>query len=164
VRAAVFAGLALVGAALLAIAEFTTLYDVVVGSLDIVRRSAKAGDEHSYALVILAGAAVPMALGALRAANTQFGGMRGARAPALALAVLGGVALYIAFVRDLPDTRSSGRLPESVTFEDARARPGPGLYLEIAGGGLLILSGGGLLVTHRPRPRAIGAHGRDDPL
>jgi hypothetical protein len=162
--AAVFAGLALVGAVLLGVTEFTTLYDVVIGSLDIVRRTAKAGTEHSYALLVLAIAAIPMALGALRAANKRFGGLRGARAPALALAVLGGVALYIAFVADLPDTQSSGKLPESRAYDDARARPGPGLYLEIAGGGLLILSGLGLLVTHRPRPRAIGTHERDDPL
>ncbi|MDQ3849470.1 MAG: hypothetical protein M3296_02485, partial [Actinomycetota bacterium] len=112
--------LALIGAALLVVAEFTAVVEVVVGSLETVVRSDPGRSHHAYALLIVAVAAVPMAVGALR----------GARPAATALAVLGLVALGVALAVDLPDAHGSGRLPESVTFEDARARPGLGLYLE----------------------------------
>lgn len=63
--------------------------------------------------------------------------------------MLGAVALAVALLGDLPDAREKGPLPESQNFEDARARPAVGLYLEIAGGGLLMLAGLGLLVVRR---------------
>jgi hypothetical protein len=77
--------------------------------------------------------------------------LRGARAAAAALAALGAVALVVALAIDLPDTRASGRLPESVAFEDAQAKAGPGLALEVAGGVSLLLAGG-LLVALGRRP------------
>jgi hypothetical protein len=86
-------------------------------------------------------AAAPMALGAAR----------GARPPALALIVLGAGALFIALAIDLPDTNASGRLPESVAFEDAEAQPGTGFYLETLGAVLLLASGGLLLLLGRAK-------------
>jgi hypothetical protein len=80
------------------------------------------------------------------------GALRGARAAAAALVVLGAVALVVALAIDLPKTRESGQLPESTSFEDARAQAGPGLAYEIAGGAGLVLAGGLLLVASARRP------------
>jgi hypothetical protein len=148
----VFAGLAVLGAALLVLAEFSPVYEVVLGDPAIVRRSVNGADNHSYALLVLAALALPMALGALR----------GARAAALALVALGAAALLVSIAIDLPDTRASGRLPESVAFEDARARAATGLYLQLVGGGLLIVAGGGLLACRvKSRARPLGVN--DEP-
>jgi hypothetical protein len=125
------AGLAVAGAALLVAAEFSAVYEVVVGTLQIPRRTVSGGDNHSYALVLVAAAALGMAFGALR----------GARAAAVALVALGATALVVGLALDLPDARATGQLPESVTFEDAKAKPCAGLFLELAGGGLLVLAG-----------------------
>jgi hypothetical protein len=123
-------------------AEFATVFEVVVGSLDTVRRSVDGRDNHAYALLVVGAAAVPMAVGA----------WRGSRAAALALVALGAAALVVALAVDLPDTNASGSLPESVSFEDARARAGTGFYLETAGAVALILSGGLLALLGRARP------------
>jgi hypothetical protein len=72
-------------------------------------------------------------------------GLRGvvpARAAGLSLVALGAVALVVALGVDRPDTRGSGQLPESLAYEDARARAGAALGLEIGGGVLLVLAGG----------------------
>jgi hypothetical protein len=138
----VAAGLALAAVALLVIAEFTTVFEVTVGSLEVVRRSATAGDNHGYALLVVALVAAAMTPLALR----------GARAPALALAVLGVAGLAIALAVDLPDTRGSGGLPESLAYENAQARAGAALWLEVAGA-VLLLGVGGLLLAAGGRPR-----------
>lgn len=129
------AGLALVGVALLVVAEFTTVFEVTVGSLEVVRRSATGGENHGYALLVIAVVATAMALLA----------GHGARAPAVALVALAAVVLAIALVVDLPDTRSSGALPESLAYEDTRARAGAALGLEIAAA--VLLAAGGLLAS-----------------
>lgn len=137
------AALALAGVALLAIAELTTVLEVTVGSLEVVRRSVTAGDNHGYALLVVAVVAVAMTVLALR----------GARAPAAALVALGLAALAIALALDLPDTRGSGDLPESLAYENASARAGPALGLEIAGALLLVAAGAVLLaLTGRRDP------------
>jgi hypothetical protein len=128
--------LAAAGVALLVVAEFSVVVRVVVGSLETEKRSVTGHANHGYALLVVALAAALMALGALR----------GARAAAAALMALGAVALVVALAIDLPKTREAGQLPESTAFEDARAQAGPGLALEIAGGGALVLAGG-LLVA-----------------
>jgi hypothetical protein len=133
---------ALAGAALLVAAELSPLYTVVVGALGTPRRSASAGSSHGYALAIVAITAVAMTAGALR----------GARAAATALVVLGAVALVVAFAIDAPKTHRSGTLPEAVAFADARAQAGRGLALEIAGGVALIVAGGLMLAFGAPRP------------
>jgi hypothetical protein len=133
----VFAGLAVLGAGLLVVAEFSPVYEIVVGALQIVRRSVDGGDNHSYALLIIALLALPMAIGAAR----------GARTAAASLFVLGGAALVVALAVDLPDARATGRLPESVSFEGAKARAARGLYLEIVGSVMLVAAGAGQLVA-----------------
>ena len=129
VLAGVVAALAVV---LLVAAEFSTVVRVVVGSLETEKRTVSGHANHGWALLVVAVVAVPMAVGAWRRA----------RAAAVALVALGAVALVVGLAIDLPDTRESGRLPESVSFEDARAQAGPGLALELAGGAALVLAGG----------------------
>ena len=55
--------------------------------------------------------------------------------------MLGAAALVVALAIDLPDTRGTGRLPESLAYESAQARAGVGLALEIVGGALLVAAG-----------------------
>ena len=130
---------AVLGAVVLVVAEFSTLYDVVIGSLETPRRSVGVGENHAYALLVVALVSVPMALGAAR----------GARPPAFALVALGAVALFIALAVDLPETRQSGRLAESVAFEDAQAQVATGFYLETLGAVVLLFAGGALLLLGR---------------
>ncbi len=136
----VLAALALVGAGLLVVAELSPLYTVVVGALQTPRRSVSGGSNHGYALAVVALAAIAMTLGALR----------GARAAAVALLALGAVALFVALVVDLPDTRASGTLRESVAFSQAHARAARGFTLELVGAIALMLAGVGLFVLERP--------------
>ncbi len=138
-----FAGLAVIGAALLVAAELSPVYEVVIGALEIVRRRVEGAENHSWALLVIAVVALAMTLAA----------WRGSRAPAIALVALGGAALFVTLALDLPDARKSGRLPESVAYEEARARPARGLYLAGAGGALLIVAGAGLLSGSRGGPR-----------
>jgi hypothetical protein len=146
------AAIAVAGAAWLLIAEYSPLYTVVVGTLETPRRSVTAGANHGHALVPVALAALVMTAGAF---------LRAARAAAVALVGLGAVALVVALAIDLPDTRQSGTLAESVTFSQARAKAASGLGLEIAGGAALIVAGMGLLVLDGRRRvgggRALGS-------
>ena len=136
---AVAGAFAVAGIALLVVAEFSTVIRVVVGSLETEKRSVPGHANHGYALLVVAVAAVVFLWLALR----------GMRAAAVALVALGAVALVVALAIDLPDTRESGTLPESVAFEDAQAKAGPGLTLEIAGGAALVLAGGLLMAFGR---------------
>ncbi|MDP1849999.1 MAG: hypothetical protein Q8K79_19595 [Solirubrobacteraceae bacterium] len=129
------AALSIVAAGLLVAAEFSTVFEVTVGSLEVVQRSATGGENHGYALLVVAVFAVALTLHGLRLAG---------RAAGAGLITLGLVVLMVALTVDLPDTRGSGRLPESLAYEDARARAGVALGLEIAGG-VLLLAAGGLL-------------------
>lgn len=142
------AALVAVAVVLLAAAEFTTVYEVTVGSLEVVRRSATGGANHGYALLVVALFAVALTLHGLRVAR---------RAAGAGLLALGLIVLLIALTVDLPDTRGSGRLPESLAYEDARARAGAGLGLELAGGALLVVAGG--LLAFGPHPAGPGRGG-----
>ncbi|MEJ7825965.1 MAG: hypothetical protein WKF48_11075 [Solirubrobacteraceae bacterium] len=133
------AAVALAGALLLILAELSPLYSVVVGSLQTPRRSVSTGANHGYALTPLAAVAVTMAVAWLR----------GAKVAGPMLGLLGLTALVNALTVDLPDTRSSGRLPESLAYSEARAKAGRGLVLELAGGAVLVLSGLGMLAFAR---------------
>ena len=69
------------------------------------------------------------------------GALRGARPAAVALVVLGAVALAVALAIDLPATRQSGALRESLAYSEAHARAARGLVLELAGGVTLLAAG-----------------------
>jgi hypothetical protein len=61
-----------------------------------------------------------------------------------AIAVSGIAVLLIALVGDLPDVHKTGVIGE--LYDNARANPRLGYYLETLGGALLLLAGGGLLL------------------
>ena len=130
------AALAAVAAVLLLVSEFLPLYKVLVGALETERRSEVGWRNHAFAMLLLGLAAVPMLLGALR----------GARPAMWALAGIGVVVILIALTVDLSAARESGTLRESVSYEDARAKPAIGFYLETLGGVLLLLAGGLMLL------------------
>jgi peptidoglycan/LPS O-acetylase OafA/YrhL len=132
-------GLGLAGAALLVMADLSTLVEIEV--VGVVQETLQGGDQHSWSMVVLGVAAVPLA----------FGAARGRSRPAmLGLALIGLVAAFIALVADLPDTRETGVYGER--YEQASAAPGSGFYFETAGAALLLLAGGGGLVLLPPRP------------
>jgi hypothetical protein len=132
----------LLGAGLLIAADLSTLVEIKV--ITVVKERLTGHDQHSWAMALLGLAALPMAWGAAR---------RQARPAMLGLAVLGVVALLIALVRDLPDTRSTGVIGQR--YEEAAAQAGPGFYEETAGAVLLLVAGvGGLLLLGSPRKPA----------
>lgn len=143
------AALSIVASGLLVTAEFSTVFEVTVGSLEVVQRDATGGENHGYALLVVAVFAVALTLHGLRVAG---------RAAGAGLIALGLIVLMVALTVDLPDTRGSGRLPESLAYEDARARAGAALGLEIAGG-VLLLAAGALLAA----AAGSGSRRRDDP-
>jgi hypothetical protein len=60
--------------------------------------------------------------------------------------------LLIALVGDLPDVHKTGVIGQ--LYDDARANPRLGYYLETLGGALLLLAGGGLLLLGGSVPAA----------
>lgn len=129
----------LIAAVLMVATEFATLRSVQVLTAscsdlaDPELRSScvtKGGDEHSYALVLLGIVAAAMAWGA-------FAG--GSRPAAFALAGIGLAVLLIALGTDLPDAGKTGVLGER--FEEAEAKAGAGLWMEIVGGALAFAAG-----------------------
>jgi hypothetical protein len=57
-------GLGLAGAALLVMADLSTLVEIEV--VGVVQETLQGGDQHSWAMVVLGLAAVPLAFGAAR--------------------------------------------------------------------------------------------------
>jgi Na+/H+ antiporter NhaB len=140
--------LGVVGAILMVVSEFTTLrsVSVVTASCDDLAQAADRGacitkghEEHAYALVLMGIVAVLMAWGAAIGRS---------RPAALALVGIGVAVLVIAFATDVPDIHKTGVIGER--FDSAKAGPGPGLWLEIAGGAL-VLAAGVVAVAARPR-------------
>lgn len=132
------AALIAVGILLLLIAEFTPLLRVQTTlGVEIPNSTVQTGSNHSYALLLVALAAAIFAVGAIRT---------GSRPALLAVALLGLLAVAIAVLGDLPDATQTGNLEK--TFEDAKASPLTGLYLETLGAILLLLGAGlGLLIA-----------------
>jgi formate-dependent nitrite reductase membrane component NrfD len=139
----------LAGVILTIVADFATLRSVKVVTASC---SDLAGDsrgacithgheEHSYALVLLGLAAGVMLWGAVAGRS---------RPAAAALALLGAAVLAIALVTDVPDIHKTGVIGER--YDEASASAGIGLWLELAGGALLLLSG--VIALTAPRPRA----------
>lgn len=144
VAVAVVAGVA---ALLLVAAEFLPLIEVVVGTLATVQETVRGGTNHGYTLGVLGTLGIIMSLGAAR----------GSRPAAGALAVIGVAALIIAVGVDLPDTRATGSLPQSIAYEDARAQAASGFYVELLAGMTLIGSGGALLLLSSRSRRSVVA-------
>jgi hypothetical protein len=145
------AGLGLLGAVLLLAAEFTPLYALHVSGYGARPSSVSAGSHHAYALV-------PIAV--LAAALTLAGARRGSMAALWALVTLGVIALLIAMVADLPDTRARG-ITHGLVFASTTA--GAGLYLETLGGVLLVAAGGAGLLSRPSATRASRPGARREP-
>ena len=94
----------------------------------------QAGSHHAYALIPIA-----LLVAALAAAWRH----APSRLIALAMAILGVVALVIALARDLPDAQANGLERSGGTYVSAAASPRAGLYLETAGAVLLLITGAG---------------------
>jgi hypothetical protein len=131
--------LGLTGAGLMIVSEFVTLRSVTVLTASCsdladpkLRGSCvtQGGEEHYYALVLMGVVAVLMTIGAA---------VGGSRPAGFALVAIGAAVLAIAFVTDVPDIHKTGVLGDQ--FDSARAKPGPGLYLEIAAGALVLAAG-----------------------
>jgi hypothetical protein len=141
---AVFAG-AVLGAVLLVVAEFTTLFTVTTLTRVTPVASYRTGSHHSYALIPVGVFAAVLAFGAWR---------YGSRPALLALGLLGVLALVIALVGDLPDAHASGLIATGGRYADASSRPDLGLYLETLGGAVLIMSCGVGFLLGGPPPAA----------
>lgn len=131
--------IAVLGAVLMIVAEFTTLRSVKVltaSCSDLADPSlrgscvTRGGEEHSYALVPMGIVAALMAWGAAVGRSRPAG---------VALIVIGAAVLAIAVLTDLPDLDQTGVLGER--FESASAEAGAGLWLELAGGALVAAAG-----------------------
>jgi hypothetical protein len=144
------AGLA--GVVALVAATFTTVIRITVGTttrLASLDTELSGWDRHGPALLVIAGFALVMLLGA-------YG--RGARPAMVAVAVCGAAALVVALGFDLPhldDTGQVGRL-----YDDAAAGAQAGFWLELAGGALLVVAGLGMLVVARSAGGSAAVRGR----
>jgi hypothetical protein len=126
------AAAALAGAACLFAATFSTVIEIRVGTTTRLAGQdthLSGWDRHGAALLVVAAFAVLMLAGALRRA----------RPAAIAVAVLGLVALLIAVVGDAPHLHETGFIGE--VYEGAAAGPKAGFYLETLGAILLLAAG-----------------------
>jgi hypothetical protein len=122
-----------VGAVLLIVSDFQTLYEITVAT--VVKRSVSGHDQHSFGMALIGLAALAMAYGC--AAGSR------ARSAMAAVAALGIAALLIALLVDLPDVNSTGLVGQ--LYESAAAGPKSGFYLETLGAVALIFSGVSML-------------------
>jgi hypothetical protein len=144
IRIGILAG-GLVGAVLLVVSEFTTLYTVhtaTSGPIDAVSTHA----HDFYALIPIALLVAILAVGA---------GMLGSRLALLGLAALAIVALGIGLIGDLPDAQTTGTVIVAGRYQSATASPSTGFYLETLGAVLLVVvTGCGLLLAGLPWGRS----------
>jgi len=97
-------------------------------------REVSSADRHDYSMLLLA----LFALIALGIAIST-----GARPAAYAVAGLGGIALLLFLIVDLPDAGKLGDLEDPIRgFASARAEPQEGFWLEAIGAVFLALAGG----------------------
>jgi hypothetical protein len=145
IRGAALAG-ALVGALLLIVAEFTSLYQVHTAASPLPVKIVGTGDNDSYALIPLA----------LLAAGLGYAVYRSGSRPALlAIGIVGLFALLIALLGDLPDAQATGLVGTPTShFVNASSTPSAGLYLETLGAVVLIATCVlGFMMLGRPEPR-----------
>jgi hypothetical protein len=133
VRHGPLAGLVL-AALLLLVAELLTLREIVAVTVVPPGGRTSGGAHHGYALAVIAVASLPMSYGAVTGRS---------RPAALAVTALGAVALAIVLVIDLPALNEAGLIGR--TYDLAKAHPGPGFWVELAGA-LGLLVGGALVV------------------
>jgi hypothetical protein len=116
------------GAALLVVADFSTLRGVRALEADILH--VRGGGQHLYTLMVLGVLAVPISLiAAIGRSRMAIG----------ALVAAGFVAAFVVVAIDLPSLGSTAR--QDQLYASVRAWTGNAIYLEIAGATLLIVSG-----------------------
>lgn len=150
VRAGLWAAV-LLGVAALVAATWTTVIRITVGTtsrLANLDTELSGWDRHGPALLVVAGFALVMLVGALR----------GARPAMVAVGVCGLGALFVAVGLDAPHLDDTGQVGE--LYADASAGPGPGFWLEVAGGVLVTLGGFGLLAVARRSGVAVDRRSR----
>ena len=146
---AVILACALIGAAVLVLAEFSTLYTVRAAGQSGAVQSTLAGTNNSYGLIPIAVLAVVLGL-------VTYRGRAGRWVPAT-LILVGVIALLIGLLHDLPDAHRTGLLQANHQhFVNAASSPSLGMYLETLGAVLLMVAGGLGLLFGEPvrRPRA----------
>lgn len=125
---------AVIGALLVLVAQFTALYHVHVATSSAPIKTIGTGGNHGWAPLPIALVCLVLALAVYRHGN---------RTALLGLVVLGIATLLIALLDDLPDAHSTGLIGSSAnTYVQGAASPGAGLYLETLGSVLLLVSGG----------------------
>jgi hypothetical protein len=138
--------LALVAAVLLVVADFSEISRRTIGigacgeRVDPGVCRTVGHESHAFVLVVLAPAALLMAWGAVVGRS---------RAAAVALAVLGGVVLFIALAIDLPKLDDKRGLDVLYDAPSVEAHTGPAFKIELVGGVLLLLVGGLALLRAR---------------
>ena len=138
------------GALLLIVAEFCPLYEVT--SIAATLEKVSGGSQHSFALVLLGVAALPLVWGAARARS---------RPAMAAIGAVGLIALAIALIGDLPNVNRTGTVKRQF-YSEATARPKAGFYLETLGAVLLVIAGATGLVLSAPSRASTGV-GRPEP-
>jgi hypothetical protein len=132
----------LIAAALLVSSEFADLYQIHSSTRRAALQSVTGGSHNAYALIPIALLALGLSWGAA---------IERSRPALLALAVLGVLALLIALVGDLPDAQSSGLVTQSGHYVTATSNAATGMYLETAGGVMLLITAGlGFLLGEPP--------------
>lgn len=147
----------LLGALLLVVAEFTTLFHVHVATSSTPIKTVTGGSNHSYAMIPIALLAAALGVAAART---------GSRTALAGIGVLGIVALLIALVGDLPNAQATGLAGSARTgYQNASSTPSAGLYMETLGAIVLIGTCGlGLITLRAPKPGgATGAADRRAP-
>ena len=128
--------LALVGGALLVVADLSTLYRITVGM--VTEQTVRGGQHHDEALIVIGAAAVLLAAA----------GVGRPRAAGVALVALGIAALVIGPIGDRHDVTSTGFIGR--VFADASAHAGSGYHLELIGAVLLMAAGAAMAVLAWP--------------
>jgi len=141
----------LAAAAVLIASEFMTTFEITPVGID-PQGEEPAGDRHFYAFLLLAAAAVIMLGIAIYA---------GSKPAAVAVAALGGIALLLFLIVDLPDANAVGQIERDGQFlTDAKAVPQAGFWMSLVGSLSLTISGAALATLSSEQLRALRPNGR----
>jgi hypothetical protein len=121
----------LLGALLLLVAEFTTLFQLRISTTTIPIHSEGTGSHHAYAMALIAVCAAVLTVAAWRV---------GSRSALLGIGVLGLVALLIALIRDLSAATGSGIVTVGSHYVEAGSKPSAGFYMETLGAVILLIT------------------------
>jgi hypothetical protein len=146
IRGAILCG-GLLGALLLLVAEFTTLFEVRTSAGSAAIKSVGTGSHDTYALVPIAVLVVALSIAVYTAVS---------RPALLSIGILAVITLLIALLGDLPDAHASGIVGGGAQhYVAANSAPSAGLYMETLGGVVLLITSvcGFLLLGSPSRPR-----------